>query len=136
MASAVTTFEFDAATGALKDVDTTSTLPPDFKGQSTCAEIEMDARGRFVYASNRGHNSIAVFAVDAKTGKLTLMQNQASGGAIPRGFILDPSGNWLVAGNQNSNSFGVFKVDRKTGKLTATGDQFGLGAPVTFVFLK
>jgi 6-phosphogluconolactonase len=136
MASAVTTFEFDAATAAMKEVDMVSTLPADFKGQSTCAEIEMDPRGRFVYASNRGHNSIAVFAVDGKTGKLTLIQNQSSGGAIPRGFILDPAGNWLVAGNQNSNSFGVFKVNRQTGKLSATGDQFGLGAPVTFVFLK
>jgi 6-phosphogluconolactonase len=96
----------------------------------------MDPRGRFVYASNRGHNSIAVFAVDAKTGKLTLIQNQSSGGAIPRGFILDPAGNWLVAGNQNSNNFATFKVDRATGKLTPTGDKFDLGAPVTFVFLK
>jgi 6-phosphogluconolactonase len=136
MASAVTTFEFNAATAGLKEVDMVSTLPADFKGESTCAEIEMDPRGRFVYASNRGHNSIAVFAVDAKTGKLTLIQNQSSGGDIPRGFILDPSGNWLVAGNQNSNNFGVFRVDRRTGKLTATGDQFGLGSPVTFVFLR
>jgi 6-phosphogluconolactonase len=120
----------------MKEVDMVSTLPADFKGQSTCAEIEMDPRGRFVYASNRGHNSIAVFAVDAKTGKLTLIQNQSSGGAIPRGFILDPAGNWLVAGNQNSNNFATFKVDRATGKLTPTGDKFDLGAPVTFVFLK
>jgi 6-phosphogluconolactonase len=136
MASAVTTFEYDANTAAMKEVDMVSTLPADFKGQSTCAEIEMDPRGRFVYASNRGHNSIAVFAVDAKTGKLTLIQNQSSGGAIPRGFILDPAGNWLVAGNQNSNNFATFKVDRATGKLTPTGDKFDLGAPVTFVFLK
>jgi 6-phosphogluconolactonase len=133
---ALTTFEFNAATAALKEVDMVSTLPADFKGQSTCAEIEMDPRGRFVYASNRGHDSIAVFAVDAKTGKLTLIQNQSSGGTIPRGFMLDPSESWLVAGNQNRNSFGVFRVDRQTGKLAATGDQFGLGAPVTFVFLK
>ncbi len=136
MASAVTTFEYDANTAAMKEIDMVSTLPADFKGESTCAEIAIDARGRFVYASNRGHNSIAVFAVDAKTGKLTLIQNQSSGGAIPRGFILDPSGNWLIAGNQNTNNIAILKVDRKTGKLTATGDKLDLGAPVTFVFLK
>ena len=136
MGSAVTTFEYDANTAAMKEIDMVSTLPADFKGQSTCAEIAVDARGRFVYASNRGHDSIAVFAVDAKTGKLTLIQNQSSGGAIPRSFTLDPSGNWLIAGNQNTNNLAILKVDRKTGKLTATGDKLDLGAPVTFVFVK
>jgi 6-phosphogluconolactonase len=136
MGSAVTTFEYDANTAAMKEIDMASTLPADFKGQSTCAEIAIDARGRFVYASNRGHNSIAVFAADAKTGKLTLIQNQSSGGAIPRSFTLDPSGDWLIAGNQNTNNIAILKVDRKTGKLTDTGDKLDLGAPVTFVFVK
>jgi 6-phosphogluconolactonase len=136
MGSAVTTFEYDANTAAMKEIEMVSTLPADFKGESTCAEIAIDARGRFVYASNRGHNSIAVFAVDGKTGKLTLIQNQSSGGAIPRSFILDPSGDWLISGNQNTNNIAILKVDRKTGKLTETGDKLNLGAPVTFVFLK
>jgi 6-phosphogluconolactonase len=136
MASTVTTFDYDPNTAAMKEIDTVSTLPADFKGQSTCAEIAIDSRGRFVYASNRGHNSIAVFAVDGKSGKLTLIQNESSGGAIPRSFALDPTGDWLIAGNQNTNNIAILKVDRKTGKLTATGDKLDLGAPVTFVFVK
>jgi 6-phosphogluconolactonase len=136
MASTVTTFDYDANTGGMKEIDTVSTLPAGFNGQSTCAEIAIDTHGRFVYASNRGHNSIGVFAVDSKTGKLSLIQNQNSGGAIPRSFALDPSGDWLIAGNQNTNNIAILKVDRKTGKLSDTGGRLDVGAPVTFVFLK
>jgi 6-phosphogluconolactonase len=136
MASAVTAFEFDTNTGAMKEIDMVSTLPADFKGQSACAEIAVDARGRFVYASNRGHNSIAVFAVDPKTAKLKLIQNASSGGEIPRAFVLDPTGNWLIAGNQNTNNISILKVDRATGKLMPENDKYNLGAPVSFVFVR
>jgi 6-phosphogluconolactonase len=136
MASAVTTFDFDAGTGAMKEIDMVSALPADYKGKSTSAEIEIDARGRFVYTSNRGHDSIAVFAVDPKTAKLSLIQNQSTGGAIPRAFVLDPSGNYIVAGNQNTNNIAIFKIDGATGKLSPTGEKLELGAPVTFAFLK
>lgn len=136
MASSVTTFDYDPATAAMKEIDVASTLPADFKGQSTGAEIEVDSAGKFLYTSNRGDNSIAVFSLDPKTGKPTLIQNQSTGGKTPRGFALDPSGNFLVVGNQDTNTIAVFRVDRKTGKLSPAGGNYDLGAPVTFVFTK
>ena len=136
MASAVTTFDFDPSTAAMKEIDMVSALPPDFKGQSTAAEIAIDAGGKFVYTSNRGHDSIAVFAVDKGTGKLKLIQNESTGGGQPRAFALDPSGKYLIAGNQQTNNISVFKVDHASGKLTPNGGKYDLGAPVSFVFLK
>ena len=136
MASAVTTFEFNAATAAMKEIDMVSALPAGFQGESTGAEIQIDAAGKFVYSSNRGDDSIAVFAVDQKSGKLSLIQDQKTGGKQPRAFVLDPSGNFLIAGNQATNTITTFKVDKASGKLTPTGDSYDLGAPVTFVFVK
>jgi 6-phosphogluconolactonase len=136
MGSSVSTFTYDPITAAMKLIDDVSALPADFKGESTGAEIAIDTAGKFVYSSNRGHDSIAVFAVDQGSGKLSLIQNQSTGGSQPRSFILDPSGNYLIAGNQKTNSMTTFKVDKTTGRLTATGDKYDLGAPVTFVFLK
>jgi 6-phosphogluconolactonase len=136
IASSVTTFEFNPQTGALKDIDVVSALPADFKGQSTAAEIQIDARGEHLYTSNRGADSISVFNIDRKTAKPTLIQSISSGGAQPRAFVLDPSGNFLIAGNQQTNNISTFRIDRATGKLTPTGDKVDLGAPVTFVFLK
>ncbi len=136
MASTITTFDFDANTGTLKDVDVISTLPADFKGQSTTAEIEVDAKGQHVYASNRGHDSIAVFDVDSKTGKLKFVQAVTTSGSIPRAFVLDPSGNFILAGNQKTNNISVLRIDKATGKLTPLGDRIELGAPVTFAFVK
>jgi 6-phosphogluconolactonase len=136
MGSSVTTFEYDAATAAMKEIDMVSALPADFNGQSSGAEIDIDSRGKFLYTSNRGHNSIAVFSLDSKTGKPTLIQNQSTGGKTPRGFALDPSGNFLVVGDQDTNDIAVFRVDKSTGKLSPAGGKYDLGAPVTFVFLK
>jgi 6-phosphogluconolactonase len=136
MASSVTTFEFNAETGAMKDIDVESALPADFKGQSTAAEIQIDKSGEHLYTSNRGDDSIAVFEIDKKTAKPKLVQKMSTGGQQPRAFVLDPSGNFLIAGNQKTNTIVVFKVDHATGKLTPAGDKIDLGAPVTFVFLK
>ncbi len=136
MASTVTTFDFNATAGTMKETDSVSTLPADFKGQSTTAEIFTDAKGQYVYASNRGHDSIAVFAVAPDTGKLTFLQTESTGGKTPRGFMIDPSGNYLVAGNQDTNSVSVLKIDRKTGKLSPVSQKLDLGAPVTFAFVK
>ena len=136
MGSSVTTFEYDAGTAEMKEIDMVSALPADFKGQSSGAEIEIDSSGKFLYTSNRGHDSIAVFSLDSKTGKPTLIQNQSTGGKTPRGFALDPSGNFLVAGDQDTNDIAVFRVDKSTGKLSPTSGKYDLGAPVTFVFVK
>ncbi|MEP6716850.1 MAG: beta-propeller fold lactonase family protein, partial [Terriglobia bacterium] len=117
-------------------IDMVSALPADYKGEKSAAEIEIDARGRFVYTSNRGHDSIAVFEVDPKTAKLKLIQNQPSGGGQPRAFVIDPSGNYIIAGNQKTNNITVFKIDHATGRLSRTGEKIELGAPVTFAFLQ
>jgi 6-phosphogluconolactonase len=136
MGSSVSTMDFDADKGTLKELAQVSTLPAGFKGVNSGAEIQISEDGHFVYASNRGHNSIAVFAVDPKTAALTLVQNEATGGKTPRGFTLDPTGNFLVAGNQDTNTFTLHKVDKATGKLSPAGEPISLGAPVSFVFVK
>ncbi len=135
MGCTVTAFAYTPKTGALEEIETVSTLPSDFKGKSYCAEIEVHPSGKFLYISNRGHNSIAVFDVDSKTGKLKLNECISTEGKFPRHFTLDPSGKWLIAENQNSDSIVVFAVDAKTGKLTPTGQTLPLGAPACAVFL-
>jgi 6-phosphogluconolactonase len=135
MGGTLTEFEYDAAKGALKELRTLSTLPEDFTGNNTSAEVQVHPSGKFVYGSNRGHDSIAVFALDSETGELRLVERQPSGGKAPRFFGLDPSGNWLLAENQDSNNIVVFRVDTKTGRLTPTGQVLQLGAPVCAVFV-
>jgi 6-phosphogluconolactonase len=135
MGSSVTAFSYDGAKGTLTELETVSTLPSDFSGEDNSAEIEVDEAGKFVYASNRGHDSIAVFAIDLKTGKLTNVQRESTQGKIPRGFKIDPTGQYLLAGNQRSDNVVVFRIDDKTGKLTPTGQVVDVPAPVCFAFL-
>jgi 6-phosphogluconolactonase len=121
-------------TGKLTVLDSVSTLPDakPVEGNST-AEVRVHPNGKFVYGSNRGHDSIAVFAV-GQGGKLGPVQNVPVGGRTPRNFNFDPSGKFLFAGHQGSDSFAVFSVDAKTGQLTATGKAYQVGAPVCFRF--
>lgn len=135
MISSVTAFSWDAKRGALAAVQTVSTLPEKFEGKSYCAEIAVHPSGKFVYASNRGHDSIAVFAADPKTGKLTLVELEPTQGKTPRHFALDPTGGWLLAENQASDSVVVFRVDRKTGRLDASGGNVEVPSPVCAVFV-
>jgi 6-phosphogluconolactonase len=131
----VSVFERDASNGALKHIQDVPTIPEDFKEDNTGAEIRMHPSGKFVYASNRGHDSIQVFAVDSSTGKLSQVQVVPTGGKEPRGFALDPTGQFLIAGNQKSNSISVFKVDAGSGHLTATGEKFDVPTPVDVLFV-
>jgi len=135
MGSRVTAFSYDASRGALQEVQTTSTLPKDFSGEDNSAEIEVDARGRFLYASNRGHDSIAVFSI-GKDGKLTLVENAPTKGKTPRNFKIDPTGAYLLAANQNSDNIVQFRIDRNNGRLTPTGKTIEVSKPVCLVFLK
>jgi 6-phosphogluconolactonase len=134
MASTVTAFTYDEKLGSLRELQTIATLPADFKGQSTCAEIQGHPSGRFIYASNRGHDSIAVFEVAAATGELSKVEIQSTQGKTPRHFALDPSGRWLLAENQGSDGVVEFKVDPGSGRLTATGERIAIGSPVCAVF--
>jgi 6-phosphogluconolactonase len=134
--SSVATMDYDAVKGPGKVLATVSALPDDFKGSTTAAEIMLDSKGRTLYTSNRGHNSIAVFSVEGKTGTLKLTANVPSGGKTPRYFTLDPTGRYLLAANQDSNNITVFRVDANTGALTPSGEVATTGAPVDLAFLK
>jgi 6-phosphogluconolactonase len=135
IASTVTAFSYDAAGGVLKELQTIRTLPEDFKGVNNTAEVQVHPSGKFLYGSNRGHDSIAVFAVDSKKGTLQAIEQVSTQGKVPRNFGIDPTGSYLIAANQNSDNLVVFRIDRKTGKLTPTGQTVEVGAPVCVKFL-
>lgn len=132
--STVTSYRFDAATGALQPLQVLSALPETFTGNSRAAEIEVSADGRFVYASNRGWDSIAVFAVDPQTGLLRFVAAEPTGGRTPRFFTLAPNGTQLYALNEDSDTIVRFAVNRETGRLTREGEGVSCGSPVCMVF--
>jgi 6-phosphogluconolactonase len=135
MGNTIMLFDWDPRRGALSEVQTVSTLPKTFQGVSTCAEIQVHPSGRFVYASNRGPDSIAVFSVDGKTGRLTLIQDVQSGGDTPRNFDMDPTAHWLLVTNHGSNTAMVFRIDQQTGRLTPTGQPLDVPSPFCPRFL-
>jgi len=130
----VTAAAFDSSTGALTTIGSVPTLPEDFKGQSSTAEIEVHLSGKFVYASNRGHNSIAVFQRDQETGKLAFLQHAPCGGAIPRHFKIHPSGKWLLCAHQKDNTISVLPLDQETGLLGAPQSTVKAPAPNCLLF--
>ena len=135
MGSTLTVFAYDANRGVLKASQTISTLPEGFAGNSTCAEVQVHPSGKFVYGSNRGQDSIAVFGFDAASGKLTSLEHQPTQGKTPRHFALDPGGKWLFVENQDSDNIVVFQVDSKTGRLRPAGQTVSVGSPVCAVFV-
>ncbi len=135
MASTVDVFTYHPTKGMLRREQTISTLPKNFKGTDTAAEIAMDGKARFLYVSNRGHDSIVVFSVSRRTGRLTPVQWISSGGKGPRDFVIDPTGKWLVAANQDSNTIVLFSIDSKSGRLTPTGRSLQIVSPVCLHFV-
>ena len=135
MGNSITVFDWDSKTGALKQIQEISTLPAGYTNESSCAEIAVHPNGHFVYGSNRGHDSIAIFKVDSKTGLLTAAGYQSTGGKAPRHFAFDPSGDWIIAQNQSSDNILVFRVNSKTGALEQVGEPTLLGSPVCAVFV-
>jgi 6-phosphogluconolactonase len=135
MGSSVTAFDWNAKAGTLKEIQTITTLPADFKGVNHCAEVVAHPSGRFLYGSNRGHDTLAGFAIDPQKGTLTFIEHTPTQGKIPRNFAIEPGGNFLIAANQDSDNIVVFKVDQKTGKLTPTGQNLEVGAPVCIRYL-
>ena len=118
----------------LTQFQTISTLPETYKGENSCADIHVSEDGKFLYGSNRGHNSIAVYNINQKTGELTLIQYQSVEGQAPRNFAIDPSGNFLLVANQNTDNITIFKRDKQTGKLTYTGNEVKVSMPVCLKF--
>lgn len=128
--STVTALAYDPAAGRFRELQTLSALPAGYEGANSCADIHVSPNGRFLYASNRGHNSIAVFAIEAGTGTLAPVQDVDTQGKTPRNFALDPSGRLLLVANQHSNSVVTFRVDPQTGRLTPTGQSVEVPAPM------
>lgn len=132
--STITAFAFDAADGTLAARQTLTTLPVGFAGASTCAEIRIHPAGRFVYGSNRGHDSVAVFALDPASGLMEARSHVATGGRTPRDFCLSPDGRFLLAANQDSDSLVVFAIDPASGMPSPTGHAVAVGSPVCVLF--
>lgn len=130
LASTVTALDFDHKRGFLKEIQTVSTLPADFKGENTCADIHTSPNGKFLYGSNRGHDSIASYKIDAGNGRLEFVEHTSTRGKTPRNFAIAPNGKFLLAANQNSDSIAVFRLDEKTGKLTPVGEPVAAPTPV------
>jgi 6-phosphogluconolactonase len=137
LALTVTAFSRDAASGALTELQTIGTLPAGVANDPafSTAEVVVHPSGRFLYGSNRGHDSIVVFAIDDATGKLTLVEHESTQGNFPRGFGVDPTGTYLLAANQRSDSVVVFRIDQKSGALTPTGHTVKVGTPVSVAFV-
>jgi 6-phosphogluconolactonase len=136
MTCTVTAFRYVPRTGELFEEQTVSTLPKEekMKPSYSTAEIQVHPSGNFVYGSNRGHDTIAVFSAD-RSGRLTLVENVPTGGKTPRNFGIDPTGKFLLAANQSSDSVVVFSIDPKSGRLTPTGQTLEVGSPVCVKFI-
>lgn len=132
--STVTQLHVDAQQGALTAGEAVSALPAGYNGYNDAADIHLAPSGRFLYSSNRGHNSIAVFAVDPSDGSLTLVEHIGCGGETPRNFAITPDGGHLLAANQKTNSIVVFSIDQESGKLSPTGAVLELASPVCIKF--
>lgn len=133
--STIVSYEYESPGGTLRELQTVSTLPKSFAGISTAAEITIHPSGRFLFASNRGDDSLAVFAIDPKRGTLTLVETDSTRGKTPRHFELDPTGKWLLAANQDSDEVAVFRVNPDTGHLTATGEALHVPSPACVKFV-
>jgi len=133
--STMTALAYDPASGELKEKQTISTLPANFTGKSYCAELQVAPSGKFLYGSNRGHDSIVVYSIDQTTGELGLVEHTSTRGKWPRNFAIEPGGRWLLAANQNSDGVVSFAIDPKSGKLSPSGHSVEIPVPVCVTFL-
>jgi 6-phosphogluconolactonase len=130
LASTVTAFAYEPGPGKLNRIQTITTLPKDFAGTNTTAEIAVDAKGQYLYVSNRGNDCIAVFGIDPDNGKLEPLEWVPSGGKTPRNFAIDPTGGWLFAANQDSNNIRLLRIDQGSGRLIPTSRSLTVVSPV------
>lgn len=138
MGCTVTAFRYDAEQGSMEALETVSTLPEGLVADSsiTTAEVQVHPSGKFLYGSNRGHQSIAVFTIDQATGMLSAVAHTSTEGKTPRNFGIDPTGTYLLAAHQDSDNIVLFRIDPETGKLTSTGQSVNIPMPVCVKFLK
>ena len=133
--STLAVFEVDPNTFHFTHLQTVSTLPAGYDGPTWAADIHVHPNGKLVFASNRAHESLAAFSIDAASGKVTFLDVTPSGGKTPRNFAIDPSGKWLLAAHQDSDNVVVFALDPETGKLTPNGEEVSLPMPVCLKFV-
>jgi 6-phosphogluconolactonase len=134
MLCTVTAFRYDSTRGATEEMQTVPTVPADFNGTKSGAEIAVHRSGNYLYASNRGPDTIAMFRIDLTNGKLSPIGSVPTRGKTPRAFAIDPTGNWLFAANQDSDNMALFRLDGKTGNLNPVGDLVDVFSPVSVVF--
>ena len=135
MGNTITAFDWDGNKGSLREKQVITTLPAGFHGENTTAELAIHPTGRYLYGSNRGHDSIAIYSIDPVKGMLTMLEDVSTLGREPRNFALDPSGAFLFAANQNSNTVVVFRINPGTGRLTPTGEKVEVVSPVCVTFV-
>ena len=133
--STMTACIWDSGSGTLNPFQTVSTLPDGYDGENSCADIHVAPSGRFVYGSNRGHDSIVTYAIDGGTGRLSLVEHVSTMGRTPRGFAIDPDGTFLLVANQDSDTVVSFRLDGSTGLPTPTGAAVAVPSPVCVTFL-
>ena len=135
LTSTISSCTYNANLGKLTLIETVNALPAGFNGESYCADIHVSPNGKFLYGSNRGHDSIVIYQIDQKTGNLTYVDHHSVNGSWPRNFMIDPSGKFLLVANQKSNNIVVFKIDSETGKLRANGVEVEISKPVCLKML-
>jgi 6-phosphogluconolactonase len=133
--STLTVFGYDAEQGTLETLQTVPTLPPDFTSENNCADVHVSPSGKFLYGSNRGHDSIVIYAIDESRGTLILVGHESTRGRTPRNFAIDPTGTYLLAANQDTDNIVTFKIDAQTGKLMETGHVAEIPMPVCVMFV-
>jgi len=133
--STITAYRYDASKGILHALQTLPTLPPNYSEHSTCAEVQITPDGRFLFGSNRGHDSLAIYAIDCVTGLMTHIGHQSTLGKIPRNFEISPCGKYIAVANQDSNNVVMFALDPATGMLTPTGNVVAAGTPICVRFM-
>ena len=126
----MTALAYDARQGTLTEIETVPTLPPGFTEWNACADVHVSPNGKFLYGSNRGHNSLAVYAIDQQSGRLSLVEHVMLPGKTPRSFAFAPSGRVVLVAHQQSNTIVTYFADANTGRLTPTGTSVELTAPV------
>src|SRR5262245_11806227 len=132
--SSLSCYRYDAGTADISLVQTIPTIPPDYAMNNSPADVHVHPNGRFVYSSNRGHNSIATFRIDEPSGRMSLVEIVSTQGATPRGFNFEPGGRFLFAGNQGTGNVVTFTVDGESGKLTPAGAKAEVPRPVCIQF--
>lgn len=133
--STLTAYAYDEARGTLSEIQTVPTLPAGFSGTNHTADIHVHPSGKFVYGSNRGHDSIVIFSIDNQTGRLTYVGHESTRGQTPRNFGIDPTGTFLLAANQRTDTIVTFRIDQATGKLSPTGHVVSVPSPVCLKFV-